>query len=271
MILRAPAKINWALNILGTRQDGYHEMDILMQSISLWDELELLHAPPGEILFDGDGDNLVVKAAVALMDDNHGVEIWLHKNIPARAGLGGGSADAAAVLLGLNEMWGLGLSGEQLQRIGLTLGADVPFCLTQAPARAQGLGEILTPMGDVPSAELLILHPGCGLSTPAMFRAWDEEGAHTQPADIPASAGCLRRGDFQGLRDCARNMLIACAVRALPEIDEAIAALYRAGAVFAAMSGSGSAVFGVFETGAAADIAALSLPGALRAKTLGGR
>ena len=269
--MNAYAKINWVLNVLDTRPDGYHEMDMLMQRISLCDALSI--EPAQGIVFDGRDDNLVVRAARALdahAGGGHGARIQLTKRIPSRAGLGGGSADAAATLIALNERWQLHMPMNDLLGIGLALGADVPFCLmANGLMRARGIGEDLSLLGAVPSHELVILHPGCGLSTPAMFRAWDEEPLHTPPADIEAAACALQHGDFDALNGCARNMLHACAARALPEIDDALGVLRDAGAAFAAMSGSGSAVFGVFHTAQDADAAAAHIgPDAIRAQTI---
>lgn len=273
MHIHAPAKINWALNILGTRADGYHEMDMVMQSISLYDVLHIEHAN-NLSLNDGE-DNLVLRAARALNEHAgtaHGARIRLEKRIPARAGLGGGSADAAATLIALNELWALGLPMAALLDIGLKLGADVPFCLMGSPMRARGLGEKLSPVHIVPTYELVLLHPGGGLSTPDMFRAWDAETAHSEPANIENTIAALMCGDTDALTGCARNMLYGCASTALREITAARNALLDEGARFAAMSGSGSAVFGVFDGAASADAAARSLgPTAFRAHTLSTR
>ncbi len=267
--ISAHAKINWALNITGTRPDGYHEMDMLMQSISLCDALTF--EPCDALSFDGGEDNLVMRAARALNAEVGGVfgaRIELEKRIPERAGLGGGSADAAAALRALNGLWGLGLSDEALMRIGLSLGADVPFCLMGGAARAKGIGEVLEKVEIGRSYELVILQPGGGLSTPTMFRLWDQEAEHAQAADIAGAIEALRGGDFALLNRASRNMFTGVAVRALPEIELARRALVDAGAKFAAMTGSGSAVFGVYKSARAADDAANHIVGAIRAHTM---
>ncbi len=265
----AYAKINWALNILGTRPDGYHEMDMLMQRISLCDTLTV--ASSDELRFDGGEDNLVMRAARALCAHAgvaFGAEIGLTKCIPERAGLGGGSADAAATLQALNELWALGLSGETLAQIGLGLGADVPFCLASGAARARGVGEALERVEIGQRYDLVILHPGGGLSTPAMFRLWDQEKAHARPADIEATLVALQTQDFALLNRASRNMLTAVAVQSLPEIEGAMRTLAEHGAKFAAMSGSGSAVFGLFDSATEADSVASRIRGAIRAWTM---
>ena len=270
MQIQAFAKINWALNIIGTRPDGYHEMDMLMQSISLCDTIDI--HPADMLSFDGDDYNLVPRAARALAAATNcrkGARIALQKRIPARAGLGGGSADAAATLIALNDMWGLGLSRDPLCEIGLKLGADVPFCVVQRPMRARGLGDVLTPISVKNRYELVLLHPGNGLSTPDMFRAFDGEVTHDESADIPTAATALEWGDLSLLNRSARNMLTGCAINALPEIAAAMDVLDRAGSLFTRMSGSGSAVFGVFEGAQSADRAAQQIGGkAIRAHTL---
>ncbi|MDL2206980.1 4-(cytidine 5'-diphospho)-2-C-methyl-D-erythritol kinase [Eubacteriales bacterium OttesenSCG-928-N13] len=255
MKINAYAKINLALNVLGIRPDGYHEMDMLMQHVSLCDTLELVHAEQDEVVLECDdpelatGRNLVLKAAGALNDHcgtRHGARIRLIKRIPIKAGLGGGSADCAATLRALNRLWKLNLPQAELRKIGAQLGADVSFCMSGRAARVQGLGErvqrIVLP-GGVP---IVIYQPGHGLSTPSIFRAWDEEREHTAPSDIPQCIDALMQSDLIALSRSATNMLTSCAAHALPEIADAITLLRTLGAEFAAMSGSGSAVFGAF-------------------------
>lgn len=275
MKVLARAKINWALNILGCREDGYHDMDMLMQRIELCDELYI--EPAGQLTLtvtDGcgatipaGGENLVLRAARALCDEARaarGARIRLIKRIPVRAGLGGGSADAAAALCALNRMWELDLDERALVRIGLGLGADVPFCLQCEPARARGLGERLDPCVRPPRpVPLVILHPGAGLSTPRMFKAWDALARQTprdlEAADIDRCVRALASGDLRGMAEASRNMLYPCAVDAMPDIARARRSLLDQGAAFAAMTGSGSAVFGAFESVETAETAAHAL------------
>ncbi|HEY6673892.1 MAG TPA: 4-(cytidine 5'-diphospho)-2-C-methyl-D-erythritol kinase, partial [Rubrobacteraceae bacterium] len=170
VLLRACAKVNYALEVRGLRWDGYHEISSVLQSVSLADELEIERSRGGfELSFEPEGveigpveENTVYKAW-ALLWETSGHElptrIRLHKKIPAGAGLGGGSADAAAVLVGMNELFDLGLDAEQLRKIGARIGADVPFCLSGGTALAQGVGEILTPLPAPPAHRLLIAKP----------------------------------------------------------------------------------------------------------------
>jgi len=251
--LKAFAKINWALWITARRPDGYHELDMLMQRIALCDDLKVEEAEETALYVDGepslDQDNLVLRAAGALREETgvrRGARIFLEKRIPARAGLGGGSADCAAALIALNRLWGLGLSNGHLQAIGLRLGADVPYCLTGGLCRVGGIGEAVQRLPEGPALHLAMARLGDGLSTVDVFRAWDATPSYP-PADAAGAIDALLSGDFDGLRALAHNALTAPASRLMREIPEKIAALYDAGARYAQMSGSGSTVYGVFE------------------------
>jgi 4-diphosphocytidyl-2-C-methyl-D-erythritol kinase len=250
--LKAHAKINWALWIKVRRPDGYHELDMLMQRIALCDRLKVEEAEETAFYVDGepsrDQDNLVLRAANALRRETgvrRGARIFLEKRIPARAGLGGGSADCAAALTALNRLWGLGLSDGRLQAIGLRLGADVPYCLAGGLCRVGGIGEAVQRFAKGPVLHLAMARLGDGLSTADVFRAWDENPSYP-PVDAPGALSALLSGDFDGLRALAHNALTTPASRLMPEIPEKIAALYAAGARYAQMSGSGSTVYGVF-------------------------
>ena len=187
----APAKINWALDIVGQRPDGYHLLDSLMQPLALSDRLYIRPAHTLSLEIDGspdlvpDENNLVLRAARALKEYAHvdqGAHIILEKRIPMGAGLGGGSADAAAILTALDEIWDLGLTMGELEKIGLSIGADVPFCLFNAPARAQGIGEILSPIPCKRTFPLVLLQHCAPLSTKAVFEAWHQSPA--QPSNM---------------------------------------------------------------------------------------
>ena len=273
--VRAHAKINWSLSICGERPDGYHELDMLMQSIELSDELSFESARWLTLSVDGQrlpcGDrNLVVRAANALNEAlglRKGARITLKKNIPARAGLGGGSADCAATLLALNRLWNLHLPLRTLMQIGLKLGADVPFCLQRGLARAQGIGEILTPCERAPAYPLVMVTPGGGLSTPAVFKAWSAGAYPMTHIDTPALAAALAAGDLALAQRLSHNDLEAPAISLMPEIG-ALAARFRAlGASFVRMTGSGSTVFAAFSDEARARDAAAQLPGAIFTRT----
>ena len=252
--VHANAKINWALAITGRRDDGYHEMDMLMQSISLHDTLTFEESDALFLSVNGgapvwDDKNLICRAADLLRQETgcrRGAAIALKKRIPARAGLGGGSADGAAALRALNRLWALHLSEERLLELGLSLGADFPFCLTGGLQRVRGIGEKLTKLRGSASPELILAMPDEGLSTGAVFQAFDAAEAPAR-ADMDAAQSALLSGDYEQLKLCAVNHLTRPAETMSPAVARAIGDFYAAGALFAAMSGSGSCVFGAFD------------------------
>lgn len=261
MILEAFAKINWSLDITGLRNDGYHLMDMLMQPISLCDDIHLGLSDRLTISTGGyppsraDESNLAYRAALCLRNETGcglGVAIHLHKRIPIGAGLGGGSADAAAVLLGLNQLWHTGLSTADLERLGLTLGADVPFFIRGGLTRTRGIGEELICLPCRSNYWLLVLQPCQGLSTADVFRRWHPDPSLPRPQTDQAAAA-LESGNLSLLCRSISNVLQPVAEQLRPKIAEACAALRDLGAVTALMTGSGSAVFGVFQSSAALD------------------
>ena len=284
LCVAAYAKINWTLDILGTRPDGYHLMDMLMQTVSLCDLMWLEEASEVTLEAAGaegtaaaaqgamssepvryDASNLVYRAALLLRERcgvRRGVRMRLQKRIPSGAGMGGGSADAAAALRGLNALWRLGLSREELMRLGLELGADVPFLLTGGLARVGGIGEEIVPLLPAPQVWLVFLQPCGGLSTREVFSAFDAlDPAALRRPDNAAAQEALLGGSLRALGAAMGNVLEAVSVPARPALSQAIEALEAAGAVRAMMTGSGSVVYGVFETcaGAARAKAALDL------------
>ena len=270
IILNAPAKINWCLDIVGKREDGYHLLDMLMQPVSLCDTLIIRESDTLTLHLEGSPlpageENLVMKAARKLQpfSGGQGTEITLIKRIPSSAGLGGGSADAACAMKGLRSLWNLPLSDAQLSETGLSLGADIPFCLYGAPARVQGIGETIIPVPLGSPASLLIVKPAGSLSTPAVFSTFDERTS-SAASDIDAAASAIREGNYSALRHLLSNALFPPALRLMPELNGLISSLYDAGAQFAAMSGSGSACFGVFNEKASASRARSALENKLR-------
>ena len=267
--LEARAKINWALNITGVRPDGYHQLDMLMQTIALSDTLTLEKDAALALYVDGapaqDPErNLVVRAARALnraAGTDFGARMALLKRVPARAGLGGGSADCAAALVGLNRLWGLGLSMDELRGIGATLGADVPFCLTGGLARVRGIGEVIDPVPGAPELPLVLVTPGDGLSTAEVFRRWDG-GYPAVPLDAAALERAVIARDLAAVDRLALNALNAPALELMPDIADAMDALRDAGAEAVFMTGSGSTVVGAFATPEAARAAAGTVEGA---------
>lgn len=272
---RVPAKINWALNITGRRADGYHLLDMLMQRIDLCDVLGVEPAEALSLSVDGvpaQADDLVLRAAEALnrrAGTRYGARMRLSKRIPARAGLGGGSADCATALVALNALWDLGLTRDELKEVGLALGADVPFCLTGGLAIVRGIGESIEPVPNAPQIPLVLVRLGDGLSTGAVFSLWDRGGFPDVALDTRALADAVARRDLQAVDKLNANALTVPAIRLMPEIASAIDDLRALGASAAFMTGSGSTVVGAFDDPTDARRAAERLPGAMLTRTMG--
>jgi 4-diphosphocytidyl-2-C-methyl-D-erythritol kinase len=255
LALEAFAKVNRRLLVLGRRPDGYHEIDTLFQTIDLADRLTLDSAPGLTLSLDdprltAGEDNLVLRAARALRRAagvSMGAALRLEKRIPWGAGLGGGSADAAATLHGLAALWGLPAAPGDLQAVAEEVGSDVAFFLHGGRARGTGRGEAIEPLPDAPDEFFVLLSPPFGLSTPDVYRA------------LGAGAAGAGSGAADGAPD--RNDLEAAAERLRPELRVLREALTGAGAVSARLSGSGSTVYGVFPDAAAADGGAARLAG----------
>ena len=261
MKVKAYAKINWSLDITGVREDGYHLMDMLMQPISLADELEIEPAEELRLRVTGfprvgaDENNLVIRAARELQARTgcrRGAAMVLRKRIPVQAGLGGGSSDAAAALRGLDRLWETHVPEEELERIALGLGADVPFFLRGGLVRTQGIGEELTPLPWRKRWPLVIVQPAAGLSTGKVFSAFDAEENVRHPDTELAMRG-LAEGRLDWVRKGIGNVLQPVSEQLCPEIRLALQELVAFGAKTACMTGSGSAVFGVFASRADAE------------------
>ena len=260
MRLKARAKINWTLDIVGQRADGYHLMDMLMQPVTLADDITLTPAKEitlttgGTPLLPADEKHLAFRAAMALKAHTGypgGAAIHVEKHIPVGAGMGGGSADAAGVLIGLNKMWGLALPQSELEIIGLRLGADVPFCIRGGLTRTTGIGEVMEDLPCGRSWPLVVIQPCEGLSTKEIFTAYHEGVVDARP-DNAAAALALARGNAQTLSAAMANVMQPVSEARRPGIHEAIQALKAQGAFAAQMTGSGSAVFGAFADEASA-------------------
>lgn len=267
---RAQAKINWALDVQAGRDDGYHDLDMLMQRIDLCDVLTFENARWLSLTVNGrllpvGGRNLVLQAAQALneyMGKRFGARITLQKNIPIRAGLGGGSADCAAALIALNRLWEMRLPVDTLLSIGRKLGADVPYCIAGGFARVGGMGERIRALGAGEKYPLVLVHVGRGLSTAQVFAEYDRMG-RPLGLDNDALARAILARNFERIDALSGNALEAPSIRLLPQIGAAMESLRALGARVVRMSGSGSAVFGVFRTCAEAMRAAERLSGAL--------
>jgi len=248
--LLAHGKINLSLDIVGLREDGYHLMDMVMQSVGLADRIILRRAEKISVIaaagIPTDERNTAFKAAKIFFErtgSSGGCEITMEKQIPHEAGMGGGSADAAAVLIGLDQMYGTDLPAETLLEMGLQVGADVPFCLIGGTALVQGIGERVTPCVPMPDCHILLVKPPFGISTGAAFRHFDEVGVTAHP-DNPALISAMETGDLAAMSRAMANVLEESAGNAdIEALRERIAAL---GAEAALMTGSGSVVFGLF-------------------------
>ncbi|TYP51656.1 4-(cytidine 5'-diphospho)-2-C-methyl-D-erythritol kinase [Thermosediminibacter litoriperuensis] len=267
--LEARAKINLTLDVLYKRPDGYHEVEMIMQTISLKDRIVITLLPGRDIrivnscreLPDGE-DNLAFKAAKLMMDEfglDAGVEIKLFKEIPIAAGLAGGSADAAAVLEGLNELFGLRLSKEALMRLGERIGADVPFCSMGGTALARGKGEQLTPLPPVPPMSLLLVKPPFAVSTKEVYSRLNIKSIKKRP-DTEAVIKSIEKGDVDGISQGLCNVLEEVTFAQHPELEIIKAWLVERGALGSLMSGSGPTVYGIFENRRDAERAAVSVP-----------
>lgn len=249
--LKAPAKINWFLSVVGKRPDGYHDLVSLMQCVDLFDGLQFSGSDQIEVISEIEvpvKDNLVYKAAMLLREKTSyrgGASIRLRKEIPMAAGLGGGSSDAAFTLLGLNRLWGLGLGREQLMGLAADIGSDVPFFIAGSTAMVEGRGERVMPLAAALEATLLLVNPGIAVSAGWAYGRCNP-GLTKIPFDIKLFCQAFAGKDRAALSDMIFNDLEAAVAAEYPVIAEIKERLIAEGAVAACMSGSGSTVFGVF-------------------------
>lgn len=253
---RAYAKINIGLDVLRRRADGYHEVKMIMQTVDIYDELVLerrkqpgieLHMDNSEL--PSGGDNLICRAADLLFREKKitgGVNISLTKRIPIAAGMAGGSADAAAALRGVNELFDMGYSLTELQALGVGLGADIPYCLAGGTMLSEGIGEILTPLPAPPAAHLVIAKPDINVSTAFVYGNLHADSLAWHP-DIDGMIAALQKGDLDGITGRLGNVLETVTVKAHPVIEQIKELLRKQGAENALMSGSGPTVFGIFK------------------------
>jgi len=264
--LRAFAKVNYALEVRGRRPDGYHDIRSVMQSVSLADEVEIERGGEGlELLVEPEGTeigppekNTVYQAWTVLREltgEDLPARARLRKRIPAGAGLAGGSADAAAALVGLSALFGLRLDEEAIRGLGVRVGADVPFCLTGGTALGEGVGEILAALPAPPAHHLVIARPERGADTGAVYRLHDELVAEPGNCVQPV-VEALRAGDLSALARSIGNGLAPVTEKLVPEVEVLRERLLGLGALGAGMTGSGTAVYGIFESEADARSAA---------------
>ena len=255
--LKSRAKINLSIDVLGKRQDGYHLVEMIMETIDLYDLIEINEKDNDQITIKSTSDeipldcnNLVYKAANLIkktFNINKGVEIHIKKNIPVAAGMAGGSSNAAAVLVGLNKLWNLNLSNQQLEKIGLKLGADVPFCINGGAVLASGIGEELTPIkGLTKDVCILVCKPDLFVSTKEVYECIDSKDIDKRPNN-KFLIECLKNEDTRQLAENMFNVLEGVTMDKHPVIQQIKDIMTNNRALGAMMSGSGPTVFGLYE------------------------
>lgn len=254
--INAPAKINIGLDVLRRRDDGYHEVKMIMQSIRLFDRLTLtktsdpgIHLQTNLHFLPVNENNLVYRSAKMLMDEfgiKGGVDIQLSKRIPVAAGMAGGSTDAASCMLAMNDLYDLGLNKNSLMKRAVTLGADIPYCIMKGTALSEGIGEKLSVIPKTPDCYILIAKPGIHVSTKSVYTnlVLDE---HTEHPDIDRMIVAMKQNDLVELCNHMGNVLETVTIPAHPEIAEIKECMMENGALGSLMSGSGPTVFGIFD------------------------
>lgn len=255
LAVKALAKINLGLDVLRRREDGYHEVKMVMQTIHLYDQLHLKKIESGIYLETNlgflpvDESNLAYRAA-RLMKEKYqieeGIDIRLNKRIPVAAGMAGGSTDAAGVLYGINELFNLGIKRKELMELGVQIGADVPYCIMRGTALAEGIGEKLTSLPPMVKCPVVIAKPQVSVSTKYVYEnlKLDE---HTQHPDIDALIQNIRTKDLSAIAGSMGNLLETVTAKKYPEIEKIKELMRENGALNAMMSGSGPTVFGLFD------------------------
>ncbi len=255
-IEKAWGKLNLTLDVLGVRPDGYHEMQMIMQSVDLCDDVTITLTDKDDWSCGCDcGDvpvgqeNLTIKAANNFFDrfGNRpaGLEVFIHKNIPMQGGMAGGSSDAAAVLRGLNRLCDEPFSLAELADIGASVGSDVPYCIMGGTMLAEGRGEVLTPLPAMPDCYYVLVRPDFAVSTPELFRALDSAEIKKHP-DTRAAIAYLKTGDLVSFCTCMHNVFQPVLEQKFPVIDDICTTLNSCGALGASLTGTGSVVYGIF-------------------------
>ena len=252
---KAYAKVNLGLDVIRRREDGYHEVRMIMQTVGICDVLTFTRQErPGIVVttdkeeLPGDESNLIYKAARLVTETcsvREGIKIELQKRIPMAAGMAGGSTDAAAVFHGMNEMFGLGMDEDEMCALGVKIGADIPYCVRGGTALAEGFGEILTKLPDAPACVVLVAKPDIDVSTKYVYENLHAESLEYHP-DIDGMRAAIEEGDLRGMAERMGNVLETVTVNAYPVIREIKEVMKKSGAWNALMSGSGPTVFGIF-------------------------
>lgn len=254
---RAYAKINLGLDVLGVLPNGYHQVKMIMQTVGIYDQLTFTRRQDQRILITTDAgelptgpDNLIYRA-IRLLQENtgvsYGVDIYLQKNIPIAAGMAGGSADAAAAMKGYNELYDLGVSRERMQKLGVKIGADVPYCVVGGTALAEGIGEKLTILPPAPRSILVVVKPDQNISTKEVYCSLDRCRQMKHP-DIDGMIAAMEAGDHTGMVQRLGNVLEPVTVEQCPVILQIEEKMKELGALGCMMSGSGPTVFGFYAT-----------------------
>lgn len=256
--LTARGKINLSLDILGKRPNGYHDVAMVMQMVHFADTVTVKKIKEDSITIQSDCKNLpkdernIAYKAAKLMKDRFsitdGFHIYIQKRIPIAGGMAGGSTNAAAVLRAINSLCDLGLELDQLMDIGLSLGADVPFCVFENPSFAEGLGEILTPVCGLPDCDIVLVNPNAFISTKEIYQAIDEQGNFGQ-VENKKLINCLQDEDLAGATRYMKNIMQPVTEKKCSAISDIIKKLRELGAIHAMMSGSGATCYGIFQTG----------------------
>lgn len=266
--LKALGKINLGLDVLGKRENGYHDVRMVMQTVYLYDQIWMIKTKEPGIQLNTNlfylpvnENNLAYRAAKLLMEEfdiQEGVKIVLNKHIPVAAGMAGGSSNAAAVLFGMNRMFSLGLSQKALMERGVLLGADVPYCIMRGTVLAEGIGEKLTPLPPMPKCFVLLAKPSISVSTKMVYEKLDSHEIDEHP-DIDGIMEGLKGHNLLKVSACLGNVLEKVTVEAYPVIEQIKNTMKKNGALNALMSGSGPTVFGLFEDKKAAKKAAFRI------------
>lgn len=252
---KCKAKINLAIDVIGKRDNGYHDVRMIMQQVDICDDVKISLRDDGKIILHGenmplDDTNLAYRAARAYFDaigENHmGCDIYIEKNIPMGAGMAGGSTDAAGVINGLDEILNTNLSLDNRMKIGEKLGADIPFCVMGGTVLAEGIGEVLTPLPDLPKVHYLIAKPEKSVSTKWVYENLDFN-VKPKGLDVDALAEAIKNSDLNGVYENMGNVLENSTTKICTDIEVYKADMKKLGAKISMMSGSGSAVFGIFE------------------------
>lgn len=263
--LKARGKINLTLDVIGKRDNGYHDLDMIMQTINLYDTIKIKKTKtPGIRIHNNltwlpaDHRNIAYKAAQLFLkeaDIVSGIYIDIVKRIPVAAGLAGGSSDAAAVLVGMNKLFKTGYSKKQLMEMGVKIGADVPFCIMRGTVLAQGIGEVLTPIKPLPYTHLLLVKPNISVSTASVYKALQINTIKTHP-QTESVVQAINKGDTDYIFSHMVNVLEGVTTKMHPEIEKIKAQMIEHGAISSMMSGSGPTVFGIFDSKKKAQLAA---------------